>query len=112
MPRSTGPGELDRVSSRGVLLAGRVLRERLRESVGCVAVCAGDRRVAGARSELSGPRLRVALSMRQGIPFIALEGEGKDSKFRLTDEAKEFLQTLKVIRADRVPPGGLPQECR
>ena len=33
----------------------------------------------------------------QGIPFIALEGEGKDSKFRLTDEAKEFLQTLKVM---------------
>ena len=32
----------------------------------------------------------------QGIPFIALEGEGKDSKFRLTEEAKEFLHTLKA----------------
>ena len=32
----------------------------------------------------------------QGIPFIALEGEGKDASFRLTEEAKEFLCTLKA----------------
>ena len=39
----------------------------------------------------------VSLSLWwQGIPFIALEGEGNDCKFRLTDEAKEFLQTLKA----------------
>ena len=31
-----------------------------------------------------------------GIPFIALEGEGKDATFRLCDEAKEFLLTLKA----------------
>eukprot|EP00960_Hanusia_phi_P037832 753141-Hanusia_phi.AAC.2 len=31
-----------------------------------------------------------------GIPFIALEGDGDDAKFRLTEEAKEFLATLKA----------------
>jgi len=30
-----------------------------------------------------------------GIPFIALEGEGDDAKFRVTDEAVEFLKTLR-----------------
>jgi hypothetical protein len=29
-----------------------------------------------------------------GIPFMALEGEGAEAKFSLTDEAKEFLLTL------------------
>jgi hypothetical protein len=31
-----------------------------------------------------------------GIPFIALEGEGKDAKFCMCDEAAQFLQTLKA----------------
>ena len=32
----------------------------------------------------------------KGIPFIALEGDGDDAKFRVTDEATEFLKTLKT----------------
>ena len=32
----------------------------------------------------------------QGIPFMALEGEGSDAKFTLTQEAKDFLSTLKA----------------
>ena len=32
----------------------------------------------------------------QGIPFIALEGEGDDAKFLMCEEAKEFLATLKA----------------
>ena len=32
----------------------------------------------------------------QGIPFIALEGEGKDAKFSMRDEAKEFLEKLQA----------------
>ena len=31
-----------------------------------------------------------------GIPFMALEGEGADAKFSLTDEAKQFLLTLEA----------------
>ena len=38
-------------------------------------------------------RLTAALPPRA---FIALEGEGEHSSFRLTEEAKQFLQTLKA----------------
>uniref|UniRef100_A0A6U6DJ11 GB1/RHD3-type G domain-containing protein n=1 Tax=Guillardia theta TaxID=55529 RepID=A0A6U6DJ11_GUITH len=31
-----------------------------------------------------------------GIPFIALEGDGDDARFRVTEEAKEFLSTLRA----------------
>jgi len=49
---------------------------------------------AGASARLS---VRYASpGVTQGIPFIALEGEGEHSSFRLTEEAKEFLQTLKA----------------
>jgi hypothetical protein len=40
--------------------------------------------------------LGCGLRATQGIPFIALEGEGEHSSFRLTEEAKEFLHTLKA----------------
>jgi len=56
----------------------------------------GTRRTAqaGASARLS---VRYASpGVTQGIPFIALEGEGEHSSFRLTEEAKEFLQTLKA----------------
>ncbi len=60
----------------------------------------GDRRRDKGRAQA---RASAQLSVRctspdiiQGIPFIALEGEGEHSSFRLTDEAKEFLQTLKA----------------
>lgn len=32
----------------------------------------------------------------QGIPFLALDGEGDDAKFLMCEEAKEFLATLKA----------------
>jgi hypothetical protein len=35
----------------------------------------------------------------RGIPFIALEGDGQDAKFRVCEEAKELLQTIKAPMA-------------
>eukprot|EP00961_Rhodomonas_salina_P041316 556254-Rhodomonas_salina.2 len=33
----------------------------------------------------------------KGIPFIALEGEGENEKFRLMDEAKAFLMQVQIL---------------
>jgi hypothetical protein len=33
----------------------------------------------------------------KGIPFIALEGDAGDEKFRVLDEAKDFLMTVRPI---------------
>jgi hypothetical protein len=52
-----------------------------------------EKQEAGASARLS---LGCGLRVTQGIPFIALEGEGEHSSFRLTEEAKQFLQTLKA----------------
>jgi hypothetical protein len=43
---------------------------------------------------MSAPLLDDDYKDGTGIPFMALEGEGADAKFSLTDEAKEFLMTL------------------